>query len=158
VEFKPSKKEEIDTILELEFDRSVDQLGPISVVHGAMRAKSASASGVFANDSTYEPIAAFDGDPSTRWATDGGTSSAWIEWEMGQSVSASSVRIGEEYGSRIQKWNLAALVGGAWSVVFEGKTVDPAKRYEFSQTNASTWKLTIESANEGPTISEIELR
>lgn len=158
VDFVPQSKETIDTILELEFDRSVNHLGPISVVHGAMSAKSAAASNVYANDSTYEPISAFDGDPDTRWATDGGTSSAWIEWETTAPVSASSVRIGEEYGSRIQEWSLSAWVNGSWAVVFEGKTIDPIKRYAFALTKASKWRLTIDSANEGPTISEIELK
>lgn len=158
VNFVAPKADEVDLILELEFDKNVDHLGPIPLATSAMHAKSAKASNTFGGESNYEPLAAFDGDPDTRWATDGGTHSAWVEWETASQVTASYIRIAEEYGPRIQEWELSAWIDGAWKPVVKGGQIDRERRYPFPMIVTTKWRLTIGSATEGPTISEIEVR
>jgi len=158
VQFTPLEGKEVDAILEMEFDRSIDHLGPVLVSHSSAHAKSATASNVFANDPNFGPIAAFDGDADSRWATDFGTRSAWIEWETASEVSASSVRIIEEFGPRIERWSLSGWINGAWLEIVSGTGIDSRKRYSFPLQHSNKWRLTILSASEGPTISEIELK
>ena len=66
----PSSLEPMDTIARLELDRPAIEIAPLAQIS---RIK-ASASNVFQKEEAeYGALQAFDSDPQTRWATDGGT-------------------------------------------------------------------------------------
>ena len=54
--------------------------------------------------SEYGPEMAFDDDISTRWATDAGTHHAWIVAEFAKPRTLCGVRIQEECGQRVEKF------------------------------------------------------
>lgn len=143
---------DIDTIVCLEFDREVMGLAPVGLV-GTVKA---TASNVFQNLEEYAPAQAFDGDPGTRWATDGGTHQAWIAVDLGRAKSIAGVRIHEDYAGRVRKFELQRKDGPEWKTIFAGTTLGPDFSREFPPVSARELRLNILEATEGPTISEIE--
>ena len=64
---------------------AVDVPGPVSLTTGAK----ATASNVYQNQAEYGPDKAVDGHGDTRWATDSGVTSAWLEVDLGKPVTFS---------------------------------------------------------------------
>jgi alpha-L-fucosidase len=157
VEATPLDKKPIDTIIEIAFDKPVDTLGPIRLFGSGSRASSATASNVFEKLPQYQAMKAFDGDPNTRWATDGGTPEAQIEWTTKEPVTAKGLRLFEEYGQRIEGWILDAWIGGAWKTVVKGKKSGLGVLIPVEATSSDRWRLLVTKANAGPTLSEIVL-
>ncbi len=83
-------RQPLDTVVALELDGSaldlpaVDVPGPVSLTTKAR----ATASNVFQNQAQYGPDKAVDGRGDTRWATDSGVKSAWLEVDLGRPGSA----------------------------------------------------------------------
>jgi alpha-L-fucosidase len=146
---------DLDTIVALEFDDSVMDLAPVSVPRpGAVKA---TASNVYQQMEEYAPDMAFDGDPSTRWATDAGTHQAWIAVDLGQAKRLAGVRIREAYAGRVRKFEFQRKDGADWQTVLAGTTLGADFAGPFAPATAREWRLNILEATEGPTISEIEL-
>lgn len=119
----------------------------------------ATASNVFQNDEdTYGPQFAFDGDPETRWATDGETRQAWIAIEYSLPRTVGHVHISEAYPNRVQSFVLQYRNGGDWKPIFAGTTLGDDFQRAFAAVTAREFRLNILNATEGPTINEIELR
>ena len=145
---------EIDTIVKLELGRSALEIPPVSIRAGSKMGK-VSASNVFQKSPEYAPEMAFDGDPESRWATDAGTHQAWIAADLGKVASVREVRICEECGSRIQKFEMQYQDGSDWKTIFSGTTVGPEFSRKFPPVKAREFRLNILEATEGPTIAEI---
>ncbi|MGA2863724.1 MAG: alpha-L-fucosidase [Verrucomicrobiota bacterium] len=148
----PPARQEIDTIVRLELDRSAMDLEPVGMP-GSVKA---SASNVFQNMEEYTADKAFDGDPATRWATDAGTRQAWIAVDLGRPRRLTGVRIREEYAGRVQRFELQRKEGQEWQTIFAGTTLGQEFSREFPPLTAQELRLNILEATEGPTISEIE--
>ena len=105
----------------------------------------------------YAADQAFDGNRDTRWATDGGTHSAWIERDLGKPLTFGRVRISEACGDRVQKFELQYQVGEEWKTALSGTTLGEKFEAKFPPVTAQRIRLNILEATEGPTIWEIEL-
>jgi alpha-L-fucosidase len=103
----------------------------------------------------YGPEMAFDGDPHTRWATDGGTKQAWIAIDLGKPLTLEGVKIEEEYAPRVEKFGLQYKDGSEWKTFFTGSKLGHFSQ-KFPPVTARHLRLNILQANEGPTISEIQ--
>jgi alpha-L-fucosidase len=144
--------EHIDTIIALELDRSAMD---IPAMETPIRT-AASASNTFQNQSDYSADKAFDGNPGTRWATDSGTTAAWVSLKFATPQHLGKVRIQEAYPGRVQQFELMAEMGTEWKKVSSGTTLGADYRCSFSPVVASGLRLNILKATDGPTIKEIE--
>jgi len=147
-------QKEIDTIIKLELDGPAIDIEPLSA-HPQDDIK-ATASNGFQHDEEYSPEMAFDGDHGTRWATDGGTKSAWIAADLGKPVTFSRVLIHEALPHRVEKFVFQIKVGAEWKTIHAGQSIDP-KGFTVPSVSAREVRLNVLQASEGPTIWEIEL-
>jgi alpha-L-fucosidase len=149
-----SDRQSIDTLVQMKLDGSAVNLAPLSVASGIK----ASASNVYHRMEDYEAEKAFDGDAATRWATDDGTHQAWIATDFGRPRTLRRVAIHEEYGQRVQKFELQYRNGEVvkeWRTIVPGTTLGKDYTKEFSRVTAREVRLNILEATEGPTLSEI---
>jgi alpha-L-fucosidase len=148
-----AKHQPIETIVELELDRSAMDV-PAREIPPDFRA---TASNVYHNQmAEYGPQFAFDGDPDTRWATDAGERQAWIAVSLNSSRTVQSVTIREAY-DRVRKFEFQYRDGENWKTIFTGTTLGERFGRRFGPITAREFRLNILEATDGPTISEIEL-
>jgi alpha-L-fucosidase len=148
----PSDRKEIDTIVKLELDGPALEIAPVALPSSGSKA---AASNVFQNMDEFAAESAFDDDPQTRWATDGGTRQAWISVDLLKPKKLTGVRIQEAYAGRVQKFELQYKDGAEWKTIFAGTTLGENYAHEFPAVTAREMRLNILEATEGPTIWEI---
>jgi alpha-L-fucosidase len=144
--------EHIDTIIVLELDRSAMEIPAMEIPIRTI----ATASNTYNNQSDYSAEKAFDGNQGTRWATDSGTTSAWVSLKFATPQHLGKVRIQEAYPGRVQEFELLAEMGTEWKRIGSGKTLGTDFKCIFSPVMASGLRLNILKATDGPTIKEIE--
>jgi alpha-L-fucosidase len=155
-EFNPAAADPIDTIVRVELEGSAMDL-PVVAASRQSEIK-ATASNVFQKmTSEYGPQEAFDGDPETRWATDGGTKQAWIVADLGKPQRVVGVRIDEALAERVRRFEFQYQDGNAWKTVFTGQKLGAGFSKKFDPVSARSFRLNILDAVDGPTIDEIEL-
>ena len=145
-----ANRQEIDTIVKLELDGPALDIRPVSLPTSIK----ATASNVYQHMDDYAPEMAFDDDPGTRWATDGGTKQAWIAIDLGKPVTVEGVTIEEDFPGRVEKFELQYKDGGEWKTFLSGTKLGHFSQ-KFPPVTARHVRLNILQANEGPTISEI---
>jgi alpha-L-fucosidase len=155
-------RQTIDTLVALRLDRDAKDVPPVnwrmpsgSVGYG----KAVKASNVFRKMAAYSAAQACDDDPTTRWATDAGTSVAWLEVDLSKPTTIDRVRISEaaEFGERIRRFQLEYKDGDEWRVALSGGAVGRDYEHRFTPITARHVRLTILEATEGPTIWEFQL-
>jgi alpha-L-fucosidase len=154
------RRDPIDTIIRIDLDTSASEIEPIDVPSiSVSKGKPATASNFFEDRPKYAPAKAFDGDSSTRWATDWGTHAAWIAVDLGEPAEVGRVRIHEavEFGRRIERFELQYMADGQWRTAHAGTTVGARYKADFPPVTARRWRLNILQAEEGPTIWQITL-
>jgi len=153
-------RDPIDTIVVLTLDGPAAEVPPVRVGFqgdALNLGKKASASNVHQNMAdTYGPEMALDDDESTRWATDGGTSAAWIEVDLGAPATVCRAMI-DEWAPRIQQYELQYQADGKWVTFHEGTTLGGGAKVQFPPVTAQVFRLNILKASEGPTINEFWL-
>ena len=150
--------EEIASVVRLTVDGTAFDLPPVDVFPFGIpiKIKSAKASNVFRGLAKYQAQAAVDGLENTRWATDAGTRTAWIEMDLGAPHEVGSVMIQEAVADRIQAFELQRLEGEAWRTFYTGQTVGENADVSFPPVTARHIRLNITRATEGPTLWEIQ--
>ncbi|MFH0946240.1 MAG: alpha-L-fucosidase [Planctomycetota bacterium] len=155
-------RDPIATQVELVFEQPAFLLAPLDVPRppsGSLACgRSARASNVFHGQEEYAASRAFDDDSKTRWATDAGTKSAWIEVDLEQPTVVSRIAIqeAEEY-QRVREFELRYEAEGAWTTIHRGTTLGPGWSLEFKPVTVRRFRLEILDASEGPTLCEIRL-
>jgi len=150
-------RQELDTIIVLELDGPANLASPISTLsHSLCVGKKATASNIYQKMSAYGPDKALDDDPNTRWATDAGTHSAWLEVDLGEPRRIDRVYMSEEY-DRVQSFTLEYLEGLAWKTLAEGKHIGVECELSFKPITAPKVRLNIREATEGPTLWEFQV-
>jgi alpha-L-fucosidase len=150
-----------DTIVALELDRPALELAAISVPEPlalTTRAK-ATASNTHQSDPQFGPDKAVDGNADTRWATDSGIRSAWLELDLGKPATFSRAVIKQAYPElkRIRKFAIEFLEGGEWKTCCKGENVGESLSIKAGPTTAQRVRLNILEATDGPTIWEFQL-
>ena len=150
-------RKDIDTIVALQLDGPAADVKPVSGLNALTTGKKATASNTFQGMADYAPGMALDDNESTRWATDGGTHSAWLEVDLGKPQTIASAEILESCGSRIESFELQAWQDGAWQTFFTGTTIGEQWSHAFPPVTAQKVRLNILKASEGPTLWEFRL-
>ena len=149
-----SIRQPIDTVVKLELDGPAMDIEPLG---GKSWVKSAKASNVFQKQDEHAAEKAFDGDAESRWATDSGTHSAWIEATLPKAAKLTGVEIDEEFAGRVEAFEFQVEADGQWKTVIAGTKLGKF-RQDFPVVSTSRIRLNITKASEGPTINEIRIR
>ncbi|MBI5767898.1 MAG: alpha-L-fucosidase [Verrucomicrobia bacterium] len=150
----PAARDAIDTIIKLELDGSAMTIPAIPL---APQIKAAASNTFHSNLNDHGPQQAFDGDPSTRWATDSGTKQAWITRTLDRPQPIARVRIDEAIATRVQRFEFQYRDGTGWRTLFSGEKIGRNFTRTFPTVTAREIRLNILDATDGPTINEIEL-
>jgi alpha-L-fucosidase len=154
IEVAEGDRQEIDTVVELKLEGSAMDMAPISGPAALTKGKKATASNVFQKMPEHAADKAVDGESETRWATDAGTSAAWLEVDLGKEVAFNRVVIDEALEQRVQEFELQYKDGEAWKTILKGTTIGANWEREFEPVTARVVRLNILKATEGPTIWE----
>jgi len=154
-------RQPIDTIVVLELDGTAGDLVAVDVPAPTSLASNAkaTASNTFGNQPEYSPAKAVDGRNETRWATDSGVKSAWLELDLGKPVTFSRFRIQQAYPElkRVKKYAIEYWQDEQWKSCFEGADLGATGTGTFAPVTAQRVRLNVTEATDGPTIWEFQL-
>jgi alpha-L-fucosidase len=150
------------TVIALQLDKPAMEIEPVDVrtlSHAISAGKPATASNVFQNQGTYAAGKAFDDDGETRWATDGGTKSAWLEVDLGKPADVRRAVIAQAYPElqRVKKFAVEYWQGDEWKTCYRGEDLGARLDATFAPVTAQRFRLNITEATDGPTIWEFQL-
>jgi len=150
-------REEIATVIELKLDGPAGSIPAQDVVFTSlMTGKKVTASNVYQNNSTYGPDKALDGNESSRWATDSGVRAAWLQVDMGGSVTVDRAFISEGW-NRTQAFELQYEHQGEWISFAKGGQIGSGLTLRFPPVEVKIVRLNISDASDGPTLYEFRL-
>lgn len=154
-----SDRKPIDTVIALGLDGPALELAALEVPEPVSLATkaSASASNTYQNQPEFGPDKAVDGRSDTRWATDAGLKSAWLELDLGRSVTFNRARLSEAFPNRVQKFQLEYWEGNQWKTFVTGSTIGESWSRNFTPVTARKIRLNILESTDGPTIWEFNL-
>jgi len=104
----------------------------------------------------HGPAKAVDDDPATRWATDYGTKQAWLEVDLGRTMTFDRAKISEAY-DRVREFELQYKDGDQWRTFVRGTKIGLDFSKQFEPVTARQVRLNILNAAEGPSIWEFQL-
>ena len=156
-----SDRQPIDTVVALDLDGNALDLPAMDVpspVSLAAKAR-ATASNVFQNQAAYGPDKAVDGRSDTRWATDSGVKSAWLEVDLGQPVTFSRAAIKQAFPEleRVRKFAIEYFQDGQWKPCYRGEDLGAKLNARFPPVTARRARLNVIESTDGPTIWEFQL-
>ena len=152
----PEYRDPLDTIVELEFDRSLAGIGSIPAGRRSLAfGCKATASGVWP-DPKLDAALAFDGDPETRWGGMPNSRGGWLAVDLAEPKTFGRVWISEAY-NRIQKFELQAEEKGEWRTFCSGTTIGQDFNAQFDPVTAQHVRLNILLSSDVPTIWEVQL-
>jgi alpha-L-fucosidase len=155
-------RQEIDTVIALELDRPAAEIAPLAALVGPRSlasGKKATASNVFQGMAEYAADKAFDDDSDTRWATDSGTKSAWLEVDLGKPATIGRAVIEQAFPElkRVRKFAIEYWLDGQWKPCYRGENLGAALDVSFRPVTARRVRLNVTEATDGPTIWEFQL-
>jgi len=119
----------------------------------------ATASNVYHNDPQYSAEKAVDNNEETRWATDSGIKSAWLEVDLGKPVKFSHAIIRQAYPElkRVRKFAIEYRHNDRWITCYKGGIMGETEDIRFKPVTARYVRLNILESTDGPTIKEFSL-
>ena len=104
----------------------------------------------------YDAKLANDGDPKTRWASDYGARSGWLEIDLGGEREIGSVLVSEIEWKETRKFRIEVKHQGAWKEVARGTTIGTDKEIPIDPVNATHVKLVIDESANAININEFQ--
>ncbi|MFD0895717.1 alpha-L-fucosidase [Luteolibacter ambystomatis] len=162
IQIPKTDRKEIDTIIALEIDKPASDMTPIPVeshnvpITEGKKGSASSVRNIFGNVKRYSAASALDGRETTRWTTEVGVHTGWMEVDLGseQTFDRAAIIVTASTGKR---FTLEYKKGDVWETFHEGKSIDPGFSASFTPVTARYVRLNIrESANE-PSICEFQL-
>jgi len=152
----------IDTIVALELDRPAGSLAPVDVTPANPSLTTgckAVASHVYQENAQYGADKAVDGDPETRWASDSGIESAWLEVDLGRPTVIGRAVVDQAFPElqRCQKYAIEYWLDGRWIACYQGENLGATLNVFFAPVTAQRVRLNVMEATDGPTIWEFSL-
>jgi alpha-L-fucosidase len=149
-----------DTVVKLVLDGPAMEIPAMSpALRSLTTGKKATASNVYQGKSQYGADKAVDANPDTRWATDAGTHSAWLEVDLGSPQTVSRAIIEQAYPElmRVRKFAIEYWQDGQWKPCYTGADLGAVLAATFSPITAQRLRLNITESSDGPTITEFHL-
>ena len=109
------------------------------------------------NEAGYDVARANDGDLKTRWASDYGARSGWLEIDLGEEMEIAGAMVSEIEWPETREFVLDAKVGGLWKELAHGTTIGAAKEMEFAPVKARLVRLNITKAAMAININEFQI-
>ncbi|HOA50789.1 MAG: alpha-L-fucosidase [Thermogutta sp.] len=161
VSLSPEQRDPLVTVLELTVSGTAFDIPPVAVpaLSGALSVnRPTKASNVFQKQvARFGPQMAVDDDSETRWATDAGTHSAWLEVDLERPCVVDRAVIEEAFAPRVQEFQIECAQGDEWVPCFKGTTIGERGEFRFRAVTGQRFRLNILKATEGPTIWEFQL-
>jgi alpha-L-fucosidase len=155
IKVAPADQQSADTVVKLVVKGEALELAPIKPVIQVR----ATASNVRRNSPAQTAEMAVDEDSGTRWATDDGTTQAWLEVDFSVPRTIQSLTIEEGTAPRVKKFALEYDSKGEWKTLFTGTslggTIDRFHQ-TFNPVTTHRVRLNILEATDGPSIAEIQ--
>jgi alpha-L-fucosidase len=156
-----SDRRPIDTVVALELEGSALDLPALDVPSPASLTTNAkaTASNVFQNLAAYGPDKAIDGRSDTRWATDSGVKSAWLEVDLGRPLKFSRAVIKQAFPelNRVRRFAIEYFQDGQWTPCYRGENLGARLIARFDPVTARRVRLNVTESTDGPTIWEFQL-
>jgi alpha-L-fucosidase len=154
-------RQPIVTTVALELDMEANRIPAVAVAKAASLTTKAraTASNVYQNMPDFGADRAVDGSNETRWATDSGTKSAWLEVDLGQEKSFGRAVIKQAYAElgRVRAFAIEHFENGLWKPCYEGRNMGEKVSVRFTPVTARRVRLNITESTDGPTIQEFDL-
>jgi alpha-L-fucosidase len=144
--------DQVNALLELKKMIDNPSLYRPSIVIGA----NLKASNVFKNQDQHGPQQVADNRWDTRWATDANLKNAWLEIDLREPKTFSSVLI-SEHADRIRKFQLQYEKEGEWQTFLAGTVVGANYEKDFEPVTAQHIRLNVLESIAGPTLWEFQL-
>ncbi len=153
----PKYQQDPVTVTHLDLDRTAITLQPRQGPN--IPTPKAHASNVFQNNPSFGADKAVGDDEMTRWATDYGVRSSWLEIDLGKPLKIGGVRILEaaEFSESVRKFVVKCKSKDEWKTVLTGNRIGAEFIRKFPPVTAQVWRLEILEATEGPKIYEFQL-
>lgn len=149
------------TVVALELDASALTIPAMDVpsVPSLTTKARATASNIFQGQAEYGPDKAVDGNSNTRWATDAGTKSAWLEVDLGAARTFGRGVINQAFPElhRVRKFAIEYWQEGQWKRCYAGENLGAKLTARFAPVTAQRVRLNITESTDGPTIWEFAL-
>jgi len=151
-----AQRDPLDTIIRLEFDKSVDDVKPVTNEKPSLaKGCKASASG-FWPDPKLTADLAFDGNQSTRWGGAPNSKAGWLAVDLGKDKTFDRLSVSEAY-DRTQKFELQVKAGDTWKTIHRGTKLGASFTVKLTPVTARHVRLVIIEATDVPTIWEVQL-
>ncbi len=117
------------------------------------------ASSVRGNDARYDAAKLTDGNKSTYWATDDGTTAGNVEIDLGREQTVKYVLLQEfiRLGQRVQSFAIDTWDGTAWKPAASGTTIGYKRILKLDPVQTSRIRVTIKEAKACPVLSNVEV-
>ena len=155
-------RQKLDTVVALELDRPAGEIKPLAAhvpSHSLATGKKTTASNVYKRQASFAADKAVDDALETRWATDGGTTNAWLEVDLGKPETISRSVIIQAYPElkRIRKFAIEYFAEGQWKSCYQGEGMGETCDVKFAPVTAQRVRLNVIQSTDGPTIWEFQL-
>ncbi len=123
------------------------------------RGQNAIASETRGESSDFSPKNAIDGNATTYWATNDGSTQASVSIQFNEPTEVNRILL-QEYiplGQRVQKFTVEAEVDGSWVQLADQTTIGHRRVLQFDTVTASQIRMNIIEAKGPPTIANISL-
>ena len=125
---------------------------PVSLAQG----KPITASSQF-TEPGYDAKLANDGDPKTRWASDFGARSGWLEIDLEGEVEIGSILVSEIEWKETRKFTIEVKQGGVWKEVAQGSTIGTDKEIAITPVKATHVRLNVAESSNAININEFQV-
>ncbi|MFO0827647.1 MAG: alpha-L-fucosidase [Phycisphaerales bacterium] len=108
-------------------------------------------------DAAYRAVNVTDDDLGSYWATSDNVRSASLEIALSKPEPVNRIELAEAIalGQRVERFDVDALVDGAWKRVGEGTTIGPRRILRFPAVVATALRVNIRAARACPTLSSV---
>lgn len=105
----------------------------------------------------YDAKLANDGDPKTRWASDYGARSGWLEIDLGAEKEIGSFFVSEIEWKETRAFAIEVKVGDVWKEVASGTTIGAAKDIPITPVKARHVRLNVKQSANAININEFQV-
>lgn len=98
-----------------------------------------------------------DGDPKTRWASDYGARSGWLEIDLGEEQEIGSVYVSEIEWPETREFAIEVKQGDAWKEVARGTTIGADKEIMIQPVKARQVRLNVKQSANAININEFQV-